>query len=67
MSYDCWKNKLKAWQLIINVGRKKQFVTVVPSLPEEASPKAMLGESRSVVIGFGSPVSKNPSVMEGYL
>lgn len=33
-SYDQWKQELKAWQFVTNVGKKKQAVAVALSFPE---------------------------------
>ena len=43
-SYDRWKQELKAWQLVTNIEKKKQAVTVALSFPEESEVRSKIFE-----------------------
>lgn len=47
-SYDRWKQELKAWQLLTNIGKKKQAVTVALSFPEGSEVRGKLFEEVNI-------------------
>lgn len=47
-SYDRWKQELKAWQLLTNIGKKKQAVTVALSFPEGSEVRGKIFEEVNI-------------------
>lgn len=47
-SYDRWKQELKAWQFVTNVGKKKQAVAVALSFPEGSEVRSKIFEEVNI-------------------
>lgn len=47
-SYDRWKEELKAWQFVTNIGKKKQAVAVALSFPEGSEVRSKIFEEVNI-------------------
>ncbi|KAK4298328.1 hypothetical protein Pmani_029323 [Petrolisthes manimaculis] len=60
-NYDRWKQELKAWKFVTNIGKKKQAMAVALSFPEgsEQALKKFFGSQEVLSLGAGSGNGKS--------